>query len=83
MHGREGHVVRVIGGVIGRVVIAGAAREVAVALFTRKEELVLAAARQVRNPVNDMPPYPQTLLSDQEVADIFAYLQALPGRRPV
>src|SRR5438067_11135061 len=42
-----------------------------------------AFARQVRNPVNDMPPYPQTLLSDQEVADIFAYLQALPGRRPL
>jgi len=42
-----------------------------------------AFQRQVRNPVNDMPPYPQTLLSDQEVADIFAYLQALPGRRPV
>jgi|SRR4051794_25662423 mono/diheme cytochrome c family protein len=42
-----------------------------------------AFSRQVRNPVNDMPPYPQTLLSDQEVADIFAYLQALPGRRPV
>jgi mono/diheme cytochrome c family protein len=42
-----------------------------------------AFARQVRNPLNDMPPYPQTLLPDQDLADIFAYLQALPGRRPV
>jgi mono/diheme cytochrome c family protein len=41
-----------------------------------------AFTRQVRTPVNDMPPYPDTLLSDKEVSDIFAYLQALPGRRP-
>lgn len=39
--------------------------------------------RQVRNPVTDMPPYPQALLSDKDLADIFAFLQALPGRRPV
>jgi mono/diheme cytochrome c family protein len=38
---------------------------------------------QLRNPVNDMPPYPDTLLSEQQVADIFAYLQSLPGPRPV
>jgi mono/diheme cytochrome c family protein len=42
-----------------------------------------AFARQVRNPVNDMPPYPQALLSDKDLTDIFAFLQALPGRRPV
>ncbi len=42
-----------------------------------------AFVRQVRNPVNDMPPYPETLLSDKEMADIFAFLRALPGRRPV
>ena len=42
-----------------------------------------AFSRQVRNPVNDMPPYPGTLLSDKDLADIFAFLQALPGRRPV
>jgi mono/diheme cytochrome c family protein len=42
-----------------------------------------AFARQVRNPVNDMPPYPDTLLSDKDLGDIFAFLQALPGRRPV
>ena len=42
-----------------------------------------AFSRQVRNPVNDMPPYPGTLLSDKDLNDIFAFLQALPGRRPV
>ena len=38
---------------------------------------------QLRNPSNDMPPYPVALLSDQQVADIFAYLQSLSGPRPV
>ena len=42
-----------------------------------------AFTRQLRNPINDMPPYPQTLLSEKEVADIYAFLQALPGRTPV
>jgi|SRR5271170_7095507 len=40
-----------------------------------------AFRRQLRNPVNDMPPYPETLLSDKDMADIYAFLQALPGRR--
>src|SRR3982750_3050800 len=34
-----------------------------------------AFTRQVRYPVNDMPPYPVTLLPDQELADIYAFLQ--------
>lgn len=38
---------------------------------------------QLRNPANDMPPYPPALVSEQQVADIFAYLQSLPGPRPV
>ena len=42
-----------------------------------------AFRRQLRNPINDMPPYPENLLSEKELADIFAYLQSLPGRRPV
>jgi mono/diheme cytochrome c family protein len=42
-----------------------------------------AFTRQLRYPINDMPPYPVNLLSDQEVADIYAFLQSLPGRRPV
>jgi mono/diheme cytochrome c family protein len=39
--------------------------------------------RQVRNPVNDMPPYPETLLPGKDLTDIFAFLQGLPGRRPL
>lgn len=42
-----------------------------------------AFMRQLRTPINDMPPYPANLLPDQEVADIYAFLQSLPGRRPV
>jgi hypothetical protein len=42
-----------------------------------------AFRRQLRNPINDMPPYPETLLSEKDMADIYAFLQALPGRRPV
>ena len=42
-----------------------------------------AYKRQLRNPINDMPPYPEKLLSEQEAADIYAYLQSVPGRRPV
>jgi mono/diheme cytochrome c family protein len=42
-----------------------------------------AFTRQLRNPINDMPPYPQNLLSDQQMADIYAFLQGVPGRRPV
>jgi len=42
-----------------------------------------AFKRQVRHPVNDMPAYPETLLLDKDLIDIFAFLQALPGRRPL
>ena len=42
-----------------------------------------AFSRQLRMPINDMPPYPANLLPDQEMADIYAFLQSLPGRRPV
>ena len=49
-----------------------------------KTKLPYAAfVAQLRNPSNDMPPYPVGLLSDQQVADIFAFLQSLPGPRPV
>ena len=37
---------------------------------------------QMRNPVRVMPPYAEAVLSDKEAADIYAYLQTLPGRRP-
>ena len=42
-----------------------------------------AFQRQLRTPINDMPPYPEKLLSDKDVADIYAFLQGLPGRRSV
>ena len=38
-----------------------------------------AFMRQLRNPINDMPPYPENLLSEKEAADIFAYLAVAAG----
>jgi ubiquinol-cytochrome c reductase cytochrome c subunit len=37
-----------------------------------------AFAAQVRRPVNTMPPYTSVVLSDQELADIYAYLLTIP-----
>jgi mono/diheme cytochrome c family protein len=39
--------------------------------------------QQMREPVRVMPAYSQAVLSDKEVADIYAFLQTLTGRRPV
>ena len=36
---------------------------------------------QLRDPVNDMPAYSATVLSDQEIADMYAFVQSLPGAR--
>ena len=36
---------------------------------------------QLRQPSDDMPAYSAKVLSDQEVADIFAYMQSLQGKR--
>jgi mono/diheme cytochrome c family protein len=36
---------------------------------------------QVRNPVRVMPPFSETVLSDKEAADIYAFLQTLPTGR--
>lgn len=33
---------------------------------------------QLRHPSNDMPPYEAKIISDQTVADIYAYMQSLP-----
>ena len=33
---------------------------------------------QIRNPSNDMPAYAAQVMSDQAVADIYAYMQSLP-----
>jgi mono/diheme cytochrome c family protein len=38
---------------------------------------------QMRNPSNDMPAYAAAVLSDQAVADIYAFVQSLPGPREV
>ncbi|HVZ28340.1 MAG TPA: c-type cytochrome [Rhizomicrobium sp.] len=42
-----------------------------------------AFRNQIRNPVNDMPAYSESMLSDKDLADIFAFVLSLPGRRPV
>jgi mono/diheme cytochrome c family protein len=34
---------------------------------------------QVRNPANDMPAYSAAVLSDKDIADIYAFVQTLPG----
>jgi len=34
---------------------------------------------QLRNPANDMPAFSAVILSDQDVADIYAFVQSLPG----
>ena len=36
---------------------------------------------QIRNPSNDMPAYAATVIPDQAAADIFAFVQSLPGPR--
>jgi mono/diheme cytochrome c family protein len=37
--------------------------------------------QQLREPSNNMPAYAEVVLPDKEVADIYAYLQSLPGPR--
>jgi mono/diheme cytochrome c family protein len=34
---------------------------------------------QLRNPANDMPAYSDAVLSDQDVADIYAFVESLSG----
>jgi len=36
---------------------------------------------QIRNPVNDMPAYPAAILSDKDIADIYTFVETLPGPR--
>ena len=40
-----------------------------------------AFQQQLRNPANDMPPYPVAILSDKDLADMFAFVRSLPGPR--
>ena len=37
---------------------------------------------QLRHPANRMPPYTEKVLSDEEAADIYAYLRSIPPGRP-
>ena len=37
---------------------------------------------QLRNPVNEMPAYAEPVMSDQQIADIYAFVQSLPGPLP-
>jgi mono/diheme cytochrome c family protein len=36
---------------------------------------------QIRNPINDMPAYSDAVLSNQDIADIYAFVKSLPGPR--
>jgi mono/diheme cytochrome c family protein len=35
----------------------------------------------LRAPANDMPAYSEPVMSDKDIADIYAFVQSLPGRR--
>ena len=35
----------------------------------------------LRDPPGDMPAYPEAVLSDKDIADIYAFLESLPGPR--
>jgi mono/diheme cytochrome c family protein len=37
----------------------------------------------LREPPNDMPAFAPSVMSDQEAADMWVFLRALPGRKPV
>jgi mono/diheme cytochrome c family protein len=37
---------------------------------------------QLRQPISDMPAYSEIVMSDKQIADIYAFLQTLPGPRP-
>jgi mono/diheme cytochrome c family protein len=41
----------------------------------------LGFKQQLRSPSGDMPAYAETVMSEKNLADIYAFLQALPGRR--
>ena len=36
---------------------------------------------QIRDPSNDMPAYSDAVLSDKDIADIYAFVESLPGAR--
>jgi mono/diheme cytochrome c family protein len=42
-----------------------------------------AFSKYVRQPTGEMPPYTAKVVSDQELADIYAFLHSLPAPPPV
>jgi ubiquinol-cytochrome c reductase cytochrome c subunit len=62
-------------GTVGQGSIAGAR----VAVAARNLQ---GFTRYVRQPSGQMPAYTDHILSDQELADIYAYLRALPPAKP-
>ena len=38
---------------------------------------------QLRTPASDMPAYSEPVMPEKDIADIYAFLQSLPGRRDV
>lgn len=47
-----------------------------------KTELPFEAFKnQLRQPADDMPAYSTAVISDQQIADIYAFVRSLPGRR--
>ena len=45
---------------------------------SRTEFALDAFVNQLRHPANQMPPYEAAVLSDQDAADIYAYLRQMP-----
>ena len=37
---------------------------------------------QLRQPADEMPAYSEKVMTDKQIADIYAFVQSLPGRRP-
>lgn len=65
----------------GRVGQGGAMNYPAPAI-TKLEMPVESFVAFLRDAPNDMPAYAANVLPDEDVADIYAFLQSLPGRKP-
>ena len=37
---------------------------------------------QLRQPADEMPAYSEKVMTDKQIADIYAFVESLPGRRP-
>jgi mono/diheme cytochrome c family protein len=49
--------------------------------LARTEMPFEAFKTQLRQPADDMPAYSTAVISDQQIADIYAFVQSLPGKR--